>query len=203
MFDAQARVGSVIQIDGFTKRYGKQKAVDGLSLTVPEGAIFGLLGENGAGKTTTIQTLLGLIKPDAGKIDVLGLDPTRQGLEIRRRTGYVPESPVLYDWMTVAEIGWFAAGFHLDAQGSTSSYLYRYSGLTRGFDVPAEKKIKMLSKGMCAKVSLSLALAADPSALDPRRADLGARPSGSPRFPRKHGRPGRRGEVGTSIKSSD
>ena len=60
---------------------------------MPEGSIFGLLGENGAGKTTTIQMLLGLVKPDAGRIDVLGLDPARRGLEVRRRIGYVPERP--------------------------------------------------------------------------------------------------------------
>ena len=66
-------------------------AVDGLSLEVPEGSVFGLLGENGAGKTTTIQILLGLIAADGGKAEVLGLDPSRQGLEIRRRVGYVPE----------------------------------------------------------------------------------------------------------------
>ena len=77
MIEAQARIGTVIQIEGLTKRYGSQKAVDGLSLTVPEGSIFGLLGENGAGKTTTIQTLLGLIKPDAGRTEVLGLDPAQ------------------------------------------------------------------------------------------------------------------------------
>jgi ABC-2 type transport system ATP-binding protein len=165
MIEAQARIGTAILIEGLTKRYGNQKAVDGLSLTVPEGSIFGLLGENGAGKTTTIQTLLGLVKPDAGRTEVLGLDPARSGLDVRRRTGYVPESPVLYDWMTVAEIGWFAAGFHLDAHGTTSGYQYRYTELTRGFDLPATKKIKALSKGMRAKVSLSLALASDPSLL--------------------------------------
>jgi ABC-2 type transport system ATP-binding protein len=165
MIEAQAWIGAAIQVEGLTKRYGSQKAVDGLSLTVPEGSIFGLLGENGAGKTTTIQTLLGLVKPDSGRTEVLGLDPARRGLDVRRRSGYVPESPVLYDWMTVAEIGWFAAGFHLDAHGTTSSYQYRYTELTRGFDLPATKKIKALSKGMRAKVSLSLALASDPSLL--------------------------------------
>jgi ABC-2 type transport system ATP-binding protein len=165
MIEAQARISSVIQIDRLTKRYGKQKAIDGLSLTVPEGAIFGLLGENGAGKTTTIQILLGLIQPDAGRTEVLSLDPARRGFEVRRRTGYVPESPVLYDWMTVAEIGWFAAAFHLDAQGTTNTYQYHYTELTRGFDLPITKKIKTLSKGMRAKVSLSLALASDPSLL--------------------------------------
>ena len=72
---------------------------------------------------------------------------------------------MLYDWMTVAEIGWFAAAFHLDAHGTTTGYQYRYTELTRGFELPATKKIKALSKGMRAKVSLSLALASDPSLL--------------------------------------
>jgi len=165
MIQIQAQAGVVIRVEGLTKRYGSQMAVEGLSLVVPEGSIFGLLGENGAGKTTTIQLLLGLVKPDGGRLNVLGFDPMQQGLDVRRRTGYVPEAPVLYDWMTVAEIGWFAAGFHLDLQGTTSGYQYRYTELTRGFDLPARKKIKALSKGMRAKVSLALALASDPSLL--------------------------------------
>jgi len=161
----QMRTGAVIQVQGLTKRYKNQTAVDGLSLSIPEGSIFGLLGENGAGKTTTIQMLLGLVKPNAGRMDVLGLDPVRQGFEVRRRTGYVPEVPVLYDWMTVAEIGWFAAGFHLDSLGTTAGFQARYAELTRGFDLPAGRKIKELSKGMRAKVSLALALASDPPLL--------------------------------------
>jgi len=165
MIQGQIQTGPVIQIQGLIKRYGNQTAVDGLSLSVPEGSIFGLLGENGAGKTTTIQTLLGLVKPDAGRVEVLGLNPARQGFEVRRRAGYVPEVPVLYDWMTVAEIGWFAAAFHLDAHGTTAGYQARYAELTRGFELPTQRKIKALSKGMRAKVSLALALASDPTLL--------------------------------------
>lgn len=165
MTTAAARPENVIQIEGLTKTYGSQKALDGLSLTVPEGSIFGLLGENGAGKTTTIQAVLGLVRPNAGRIKVFGLDPVRSGLQVRRQTGYVPEVPVLYDWMTVAEIGWFASGFHLDADGTATGYQHRYTELTRGFDLSPKKKIKQLSKGMRAKVGLSLALASDPSLL--------------------------------------
>ena len=165
MIESQARAGVVIGIEGLTKRFGWQTAVDGLSLAVPQGSIFGLLGENGAGKTTTIQMVLGLVKPDGGRLDVLGLDPTKHGLDVRRRVGYVPEVPVLYDWMTVTEIGWFAAGFHLDSDASTSGYQHRYGELIRGFELPARKKIKTLSKGMRAKVSLSLAMASDPALL--------------------------------------
>jgi ABC-2 type transport system ATP-binding protein len=160
-----AQSGAVIRVDGLVKRYRGQRAVDGLSLEVPEGAVYGLLGENGAGKTTTIQALLGLIQPTAGRLDVLGLDPSRRGFEVRRRTGYVPEVPALYDWMTVAEIGWFAAAFHPDADGSTAGYRARYDELMRGFDLPPKRKIKALSKGMRAKVSLSMALASEPPLL--------------------------------------
>jgi ABC-2 type transport system ATP-binding protein len=161
----EGQKGVAIAIDGLTKRFRKQTAVGGLSLSVPHGSIFSLIGENGAGKTTTIQMLLGLVQPDAGRLEVLGLDPTKHGLEVRRRAGYVPEVPVLYDWMTVREIGWFAAGFHLDSDRSTNGYQSRYSELIRGFDLPERKKIKTLSKGMRAKVSLSLALASDPGLL--------------------------------------
>jgi len=156
---------AAITIDNVSKFYRDQVALDGLSLEVPEGSVFGLLGENGAGKTTTLQILLGLIKADSGSARVLDLDPARDGLEIRRRVGYVPELPALYDWMTVAEIGWFAAGFHPEPGVGTGAYQTRYVELIQGFDLPPKRKIKALSKGMRAKVSLSLALASAPPLL--------------------------------------
>jgi len=163
--ESEGRPGAAIRVVRLTKRYRDHTAVDGLSLEVPEGAVYGLLGENGAGKTTTLRTLLGLIAPDAGAVEVLGLDPTREGLRVRRRVGYVPEVPALYDWMTVDEIGWFAAGFHPGPGGDTLAYRARYRGVSGGFGLPAGRKIKALSKGMRAKVSLALALAADPALL--------------------------------------
>jgi ABC-2 type transport system ATP-binding protein len=156
---------AAIRTNKLTKRYQGQTAVDELTLEVPEGALFGLLGENGAGKTTTLQLLLGLIRADSGTASVLGLDPSRLGLEIRRRVGYVPEQPALYEWMTVAEIGWFAAGFHPDARTGAARFQTRYVELIEGFGLPARRKIKALSKGMKAKVSLALALASDPALL--------------------------------------
>jgi ABC-2 type transport system ATP-binding protein len=156
---------AAVSIENVSKCYRDQVALDGLSLDVPEGSVFGLLGENGAGKTTTIQILLGMIRADSGRARVLGLDPARDGLQVRRRVGYVPEVPALYDWMTVAEIGWFAAGFHPEAGVGTAGFLARYDESTRGFGLPPGRKIKALSKGMRAKVSLSLATASDPSLL--------------------------------------
>ncbi|NOZ39057.1 MAG: ABC transporter ATP-binding protein [Planctomycetes bacterium] len=142
-----------------TKRYGSQTALDDVSLEVPRGVVFALLGENGAGKTTTIKLLLGLDEADAGRLDVLGLDSRKQGAEVRQQVGYVPEQPTLYEWMTAAEIGWFTAGFY------AGSFEHQYLTLLQQFSVPADRKIKQMSKGMRAKVALSLALAHQPELL--------------------------------------
>ncbi|RME90037.1 MAG: ABC transporter ATP-binding protein [Verrucomicrobia bacterium] len=96
-------MAAVIETEGLTKRYGAQVAVNRLNLTVPEGAIFGFLGPNGAGKTTTILMLLGLSEPTAGKARVLGLDPVREPLKVKRQVGYLPESVGFYDDLSARE----------------------------------------------------------------------------------------------------
>jgi len=149
----------VIRLLGVTKQYGAQKALGNVSLDVLPGTVCALLGENGAGKTTAIRILLGLTQPDEGHAIVLGLDSATQGQKIRSRVGYVPERPTLYEWMTVAEIGWFTAGFY------PSGFYERYLKLATGYQLPLKRKIKSLSKGMRAKVSLSLALAHEPELL--------------------------------------
>ena len=77
----------VIEIDGLTKWFGNKQAVGGLTLDIPRGAIFALLGENGAGKTTTIKMLTGLLRPDAGWSSILGLDPWADAVRLRLRLG--------------------------------------------------------------------------------------------------------------------
>jgi len=149
----------IIRLDNVTKRYGRELALDGVSFEVPRGVVFALLGENGAGKTTTIRALLGLGHPDAGKLEVLGLDCRAQGLEIRQRAGCVFEKPTLYEWMTVDEIGWYMSGFYGEG------FLPRYRQMAAQFELPATRKIKELSKGMKAKVALALALGHDPELL--------------------------------------
>lgn len=150
---------AVIQIDGLTKWFGNKQAVGGLTLDVPRGAIFALLGENGAGKTTTIRMLTGLLQPDAGWASILGESPWRDAVRLRRRVGYVPERPKFYDWMTVSEIGWFTSGFH------GKGFLSRYRKIADRFDLDPRARLSHLSKGQYAKVGLSLALAADPKVL--------------------------------------
>ena len=149
----------IIRLDNVTKRFGRELAFDGVSFEVPRGVVFALLGENGAGKTTTIRALLGLGHPDAGKLEVLGLDCRTQGLEIRQRAGCVFEKPTLYEWMTVDEIGWYTSGFYGE------DFLPRYRQMAAQFELPATRKIKELSKGMKAKVALALALGHDPELL--------------------------------------
>ena len=105
---------SVIELKNVTKKFGRNTALDGVSYTVEPGTVFALLGENGAGKTTTIRILLGMCDPDVGTSTVLGLDSQKDDLAVRRRIGYVPEQPTLYEWMSVEEIGRFAASFYAD-----------------------------------------------------------------------------------------
>lgn len=152
-------MSAMIEIDRVTKRFGSHIAVDEVSLSIPAGCVFALLGENGAGKTTLVRMLLGLMPSDTGSLSVFGLNSARHGDEIRRRIGYVPERPTLYDWMTAAEIGWFTAGFYADG------YEQHYRNLLDRYRVPKARKIKQMSKGMRAKVALSLAMAHQPELL--------------------------------------
>jgi ABC-2 type transport system ATP-binding protein len=152
-------VSAVIQINGLTKFFAGTPAVNKLSLEVPAGAVFALLGDNGAGKSTTIRMLTGLLPPDAGTATILGQDCWTKAIELRHKVGYVPERPKFYDWMTVAEIGGFAAAFH--ARG----FKDRYLALIDRFMVGRSAKLSSLSKGGYAKVGLALALASEPQVL--------------------------------------
>jgi ABC-2 type transport system ATP-binding protein len=93
----------VIAAQGLTKRYGKAVAVDAISFGIRKGEVFGLLGPNGAGKTTTILMMLGLTDISAGQVSVLGFDPARAPLEVKRRVGYLPDSVGFYDHLTAVE----------------------------------------------------------------------------------------------------
>jgi ABC-2 type transport system ATP-binding protein len=141
------------------KRFGRTVALDGVTVDVPAGVVCAVLGANGAGKTTAIRILLGLESPDAGEAEVLGMPSRSHSLEIRRRVGYVAEKPPLYEWMTIEEIGWFAAGFY------PTGYQPTYAKYIQRFGLDPAQKIKHLSKGMRSKVALSLSLSHTPELL--------------------------------------
>ncbi len=149
----------VIQVQNVSKRFGRRTVLDNVTLNVPRGVVFALLGENGAGKSTLIRSMLGYHKLDSGTVTVCELDPGVAPLDIRRRVGYVSDAPGLYEWMSVAQAGWYASGFY------PSGFLKTYSQLLSDFQLPADAKIRDLSKGMRAKVALSLAMAFDPELL--------------------------------------
>ena len=94
---------TIIVAEAITKRYGNTVAVDNLSFSIRKGEVFGLLGPNGAGKTTTILMMLGLTDISSGKVSVLGFDPMREPLQVKRRVGYLPDSVGFYDHLTAAE----------------------------------------------------------------------------------------------------
>src|SRR5262245_20458415 len=148
-----------IEMHRVSKTYPGKVALDRLSLSVPAGSIFALLGDNGAGKSTTIRILNGLTPPDRGTASVLGHDAWADAALLRQRIGYVPERPKFYDWMTVRQIGWFTSGFQ--AKG----YLKRYLDCVAQFLLEPDQRLSVLSKGQYAKVGLALALAIDPEVL--------------------------------------
>jgi ABC-2 type transport system ATP-binding protein len=150
---------AVIRTEKLTKRYGKQTAVSEVSLEVPPGKIFALMGRNGAGKSSLIRMLLGLTPITAGRATVLGLDSAKQHVAIRGRVGYVPEAHHMYRWMTIAEVVRFTASFYPTWNEKSCA------DLIRKFDLDPSKRIKELSRGMVAKVALTLALAHEPRLL--------------------------------------
>jgi ABC-2 type transport system ATP-binding protein len=150
---------AAIEIEDLVVSYGRKLAVDGLSLTVPVGSVYGFLGPNGAGKTTTIKTLLGFRRPDGGSARVLGYDIVEESIEVRARVGFASEVNSLYEGMTVPQI----CAFCRDVSRSWDQALVeRYLGV---FGVPEEIKVRKLSKGQKAQLQLYLALGSNPEVL--------------------------------------
>jgi ABC-2 type transport system ATP-binding protein len=146
----------VIEMNGVRKSFGKKAVLKGVDLAVPAGQTFAFLGRNGAGKTTTIRMLLGLIKPDGGQVRVLGLDPVKEPMEIRRRVGYVAEDQQMFGWMRVGQLLSFIAPFYPTWDGAWAKEL------SDRFELPLQTRIKHLSKGQGVRVALLLALAHRP-----------------------------------------
>jgi len=92
-----------VKLTGVSKRYGNVTAIDYLDLDVKKGEILGLLGPNGSGKSTTLKMILGLVKPDSGSVNVLGVNVEDDPIVVKRKVGYVPESPRIYEFLTGLE----------------------------------------------------------------------------------------------------
>lgn len=147
---------NAIVIRRLKQGYRRRTVLEDVSLEIPAGQTFALLGRNGAGKTTLIRTLLGLLRPRAGSVEVLGLDPAQRAEEVRSRVGYLAEDQAMYGWMTTDEIARFLAPFYPGWDAALARQL-----LDR-FEVPRAMRIKHLSKGQTIRLGLALALAHRP-----------------------------------------
>jgi ABC-2 type transport system ATP-binding protein len=169
----------VIEIHRLSRQFGTTKALDDISLTIPRGGVFGLIGGNGAGKTTLIKHILGLLRAQSGAVRVFGLDPVQNPVGTLGRIGYLSEDRDLPDWMSVQELMRYSQPFYPTWDEAFAEELRQM------FDLKPTAKIKSLSRGQRARTGLLVALAHRPelllldepsSGLDPvvRRDILGA-----------------------------
>jgi ABC-2 type transport system ATP-binding protein len=167
-----------IEASGLTRRYGRLTAVRELSLAVPAGEVFGFLGPNGAGKTTTIRMLAALVRPTSGSALVAGFDVAREPLEVKRRVGYLAESPYLYGKLSGREFLGFMGGLYSVPAALAEQRAERLLALFELGD-KADALIEGYSHGMRQKLALAGTLLHEPpvlfldeptSGLDPRSA---------------------------------
>ena len=140
-------------------RYGRVSALDGLSLAVTSGEIYGFLGRNGAGKTTTLRVLMGIVSADSGTVELFGSPMTRVSVATKRSIGYVSQEQNFYPWMTPLQLGRFVAAFYPTWDD------IEYERLLRVLDVPPSRRSGILSAGTRTKLALALALAPRPPLL--------------------------------------
>ena len=146
-----------IEIRNLRKVYGNKAAVDGLTLSVPQGCFFGFLGPNGAGKTTTIKMLMGLAPPTSGSIQLLGLPMPERALEIKRQIGLVPDESLLFDHLTGGEFIEFAGRIYGLERSLARARAAELLDLFELGNMP-RKLIAEYSKGMRKRVAMAAAL---------------------------------------------
>lgn len=149
-----------ISTRGLAKRFGRETALDGVNLQVPEGAVYVLVGPNGAGKSTTFKVLMDLVRTDEGTAEVFGLDPRARGPEVRAQIGYVPERHDWgYGWMRVGRLLQHHATFYPSWDADYAARLAEF------FELKMDRKVGSLSKGQGRRVHLTMALAHRPRLL--------------------------------------
>jgi ABC-2 type transport system ATP-binding protein len=158
-FPSPSSAEAVIAIANLSRRFGAKTVLNDVSLYVPPGSVFGLVGENGAGKTTLIKHILGLLRAEAGTVRVFGIDPVADPVGVLGRIGYLSEQPDLPGWMRVDEFMRYTQAFYPKWDAGYAEKLREQFGLKLA------AQIKTLSKGQCAKAGLLAAQAHRPDLL--------------------------------------
>jgi ABC-2 type transport system ATP-binding protein len=149
----------VVEIRNLSRRFGSTDALNDVSLSIPRGVVFGLVGTNGAGKTTLIKHAMGLMRAQAGSVSVFGLDPVSNPTAVLSRIGYLSELNELPEWMRVDELIHFTRAFY-------PNWDEKYSqSLRQNFELEPHKIVQALSKGQRARLGLLLALSYRPELL--------------------------------------
>ena len=151
-------------MEGLTKRYGNLQAVDGLDLTVARGEFFCFLGPNGAGKTTTIKMLTGLVRPTSGRAFVAGYDVQKDPVEAKRRIGYIPDHPYLYEKLTGRDFFHFVGDLFSvppEEKEARFDHYFRLFGMMNA----ADRLIENYSHGMRQKLVIAASLMHEPEVI--------------------------------------
>ena len=149
----------VVEIQGLSRRFGKNLALNNVSLKVPRGVVMGLVGLNGAGKTTLLKHVMGLLRAQSGSVNVFGVDPSHDPTLALSRIGYLTEEDTLPGWMKVWQLLRFSKPFYPNWDDEYAQELVDI------FKIPLDKKISKLSKGQRARCGLITALAHKPELL--------------------------------------
>ena len=143
----------MLQIEGLTKKYGEKTAVDALSLHIAPGEVYGFIGHNGAGKTTTLKCVVGILRPDAGKIAIDGISFADDPLECKRRIAYIPDNPDLYEYMSgMRYLNFVADVFGVGAK-ARAERIAKYAAVF-GMEKDLSEAIAAYSHGMKQKLSV-------------------------------------------------
>src|SRR5687768_10199165 len=158
-FPSPSSSDAVLAITSLSRRFGRKTALDNVSLYIPRGSVFGMVGENGAGKTTLIKHLLGLLRAESGTVRVFGRDPVADPVGVLSRVGYLAEDTDLPGWMTIAELMRYTAAFY-------PAWDEAYAGrLLKEFELDLRAKVKHLSRGQRSRAGLLVACAYRPDLL--------------------------------------
>jgi len=171
----------VITVSSLTKYYGDFKALDSVSFAMEKGWVYGYLGPNGAGKTTTIRTMLGLLKPDQGEVQITGINPTENPVQALQSLGYAPELPTMQAFFTGEQMLDFMGKMFGLATQVRKEKIKQLLDLV-GLEEWGDKKIGKYSKGMVQRLSLALALVNDPMVLIMDEPTIGMDPEATAHF---------------------